>query len=87
MERDYKDFAPGFCNRKGKFMEEKKPRYTPSQKKASEKYLHEKVEDIRIRVPKGQKQVVKDHADTMGESLNAFVIRAISETISRDKPQ
>ena len=36
-------------------MPEVKGRYTEAQKKSAEKYLHEKVEDIRIRVPKGQK--------------------------------
>lgn len=64
--------------------EEKKSRYTESQKKAAEKYLAEKVEDIRIRVPKGQKDIIRAHAAGQGESMNQFVIRAISETMSRD---
>lgn len=64
--------------------EEKKSRYTASQKKAAEKYLSEKVEDIRIRVPKGQKAIIKAHAESVGESLNQFVIRAINEQITRD---
>ena len=62
----------------------KKPRYTPAQKKAAEKYLHESVEDVRIRVPKGQKAIIKSHADGQGESMNQFVIRAINETMRRD---
>ena len=64
--------------------EEKKSRYTPAQKKAAEKYLKESVEDIRIRVPKGKKAIVKAHADQQGESMNQFVIRAINETMERD---
>ena len=64
--------------------EEKKSRYTASQKKAAEKYLSEKVEDIRIRVPKGQKDIIKGHAARQGESLNQFVVRAIDETMERD---
>ena len=65
--------------------EEKKSRYTASQKKAAEKYLSEKVEDIRIRVPKGQKAIIKAHAESVGESLNQFVIRAIEKAMRDDK--
>lgn len=64
--------------------EEKKSRYTAAQKKAAEKYLKESVEDIRIRVPKGKKLIVKAHAEQQGESMNQFVIRAINETMERD---
>ena len=64
--------------------EEKKNRYTEAQARASAKYLSEKVEDIRIRVPKGQKAVIKAHAEKLDESMNQFVIRAISETMERD---
>lgn len=64
--------------------EDKKSRYTESQAKAAKKYLSEVVEDVRIRVPKGQKAVIKAHAEKMGESMNQFVIRAIDETMQRD---
>lgn len=67
--------------------EEKKSRYTgqtDARRKASAKYLKESVEDVRIRVPKGQKIVIKSHSDKMGESMNAFVVRAINETMERD---
>ena len=65
--------------------EEKKSRYTEAQKKAAHKYLHESVEDIRIRVPRGQKATIKAHADAMSESMNAFVLRAIQEAMNRDR--
>ena len=67
--------------------EEKKSRYTgqtDARRKASAKYLKESVEDIRIRVPKGDKAKVQEHAANMGESTNAFVVRAINETMERD---
>lgn len=64
---------------------EKKSRYTEAQAKAAKKYLKESVEDIRIRVPKGDKSKVQEHAAIMKESTNAFVIRAIKETMERDK--
>ncbi|MCI6092354.1 hypothetical protein MR781_07430 [bacterium] len=65
--------------------EEKKTFYTEARKRANEKYLKETVEDIRIRVPKGQKAVIKAHADRQQESMNQFVIRAINETMERDR--
>ena len=64
--------------------EEKKSRYTASQKKAAEKYLHEKVEEIKIRVPMGQKEIIKQFAAAHGESVNAFILRAINETMERE---
>ncbi len=67
--------------------EEKKSTYTgqtDARRKASAKYLREVVEDIRIRVPKGEKAKVQSHAERQGESMNAFVVRAITSTMTRD---
>ena len=65
-------------------MSEKKSRYTEAQAKAAKKYLKESVEDVRIRVPKGDKSIIQEHAAAMGDSMNAFVIRAIDEAMERD---
>ena len=68
-------------------MSERKSTYTgqtDARRKASAKYLKESVEDIRIRVRKGDKAKLQDHAASMGESTNAFVVRAITETMNRD---
>lgn len=68
--------------------EDKKSTYkgqTDARRRASAKYLKESVEDVRIRVPKGQKAIIKDHAEQQGESMNQFVVRAINETMERDK--
>lgn len=70
--------------------EKKKSTYTgqtEARRKASAKYLKESVEDIRIRVPKGQKAVIKAHAEQQGESMNHFVTRAINETMERDSEE
>ena len=67
--------------------EEKKSTYTgqtDARRKATAKYLKESVEDVRIRVPKGQKAVIKAHAEKQGESMNQFVTRAINTTMERD---
>ena len=60
-------------------MAENKGRYTEAQKRSAEKYRGEKVEDIRIRVPKGQKAVIKAYAEAQGKSVNQFIVDCINE--------
>lgn len=40
---------------------------------------------INLTVPKGEKDVIKAHAEARGESVNRFINRAISETMERDE--
>ena len=56
---------------------------TEAQLRASKKY-HEKLENIQLRVPKGEKGNIAEHAKARGESTNAFIYRAVKETIARD---
>lgn len=68
-------------------MEEKKSKYKGSseaQRKAVAKYQAEKVEDIKIRVPKGRKDYYKNAASSAGLSLNQFTVTALDEKIDRD---
>lgn len=53
--------------------------------KAQNKYIAKAYDRINLTVPKGEKEVVKKHAETQGESVNAFINRAINETMERDK--
>ena len=39
---------------------------------------------INLVVKKGEKDRLKAHASGRGESLNAFIVRAIRETLERD---
>ena len=64
--------------------EEKKGRYTEAQAKAAKKYLKESVEDIRIRVPKGQKDIIKAAAEQAGESLNGYIKKAVDQRMERE---
>lgn len=54
-----------------------------SQLKASKKY-HEKLDSLVLRVPKGEKEVIQAHAQEQGQSVNAFLARAVTETMERD---
>ncbi|MFR3662605.1 MAG: hypothetical protein ACLTXB_00185 [Flintibacter sp.] len=58
--------------------------YSKSMAKAIKKYEQEKVERIMFRVPKGEKARIQAHAASRGESTNAFIYRAINETIQRE---
>ena len=56
---------------------EQQNRTSLSQLKASKNYLHNTVEDIKIRVPKGYKAEIKAYAEQRGQSLNDFVCEII----------
>ena len=51
---------------------------------ANNRYNAKAYDRINIAVPKGQKDIIKAHAESKGESINGFVNRAIDETIQRD---
>lgn len=55
-----------------------------AQKRAVAKYNAANYDRVELRLDKGQKDVVKAHAEAQGESLNAFINRAICEAIERD---
>lgn len=57
---------------------------TEAQIRANKKY-HQSLDEIKVRVPKGEKQVIADHAASQGESMVSFIRRAIAEAIARDK--
>ena len=48
------------------------------------KWQSENCERISLVVPKGQKEVIKAHAERRGESLNGFINRAIDTQVDRD---
>ena len=66
-------------------MADNERKVSAAQRKATDKYL-EKFDEMRVRVPSGQKALFKAHAEAQGESLNGFIIRAMTETMQRDNP-
>lgn len=58
---------------------------TDAQRRAIAKWQKEKVEEIKFRVPKGKKAIIRDYAEKCGESVNSFLNRAVDETMERDK--
>lgn len=57
---------------------------TKAQQKAVHKYVKAKYDRLEITMPKGKKDEIKAHAERQGESVNAFVNRAIDEAMERD---
>ena len=55
-----------------------------AQQKAVNKYMAANYDRINLTIPKGQRDIIKAHADSQGESTNAFIGRAIQETMERD---
>ncbi len=55
-----------------------------AQQRAVNKYVKDKYDRILLTMPKGQKEIIQTHAETQGESVNAFINRAVSETMVRD---
>lgn len=60
------------------------PEKTPAQKKAQKNYM-EKFARLEIRATKEERDVIQAHAAAQGESVNAFIKRAIQETMDRDQ--
>lgn len=50
---------------------------TEAQRKASEKYIAEKCEELKVRVPKGMKAEIKARAEAEGKSVNAYILERL----------
>lgn len=57
---------------------------TDAQRRARDKWLSEKVDTINLRVPKGEKVAIQEHAAKCGESVNAFLYRAAKIAMMQD---
>ena len=60
------------------------PKYTEARKRGNRKWDAANLDRISIAVPKGQKDVIKAHAEAQSESVNSFINRAIDEAMERD---
>lgn len=58
-----------------------------AQQDAVNKYKRANYDRLEMLVPKGKKEIIKAHAESMGESVNGFISRAIDNQIERDKSE
>ena len=62
--------------------------YNEKRKAITAKYVKEHLDDIKIRVPKGQREKLKAIAAEMDMSMNQMFIRAVEEYIEKNyKPE
>lgn len=57
---------------------------TENQKKSQRDYMS-KQDLFQIRMTKGKKELIETHARRTGESINAFINRAINEAMEREE--
>lgn len=79
-------FTLEFLKKEVFFMAEKS-RYNEKLNKINQAYIKKSYDDLRIRLRKDaelNKTVVEEEAKKHGESVNAYVLKAIAERIARD---
>lgn len=65
-------------------MDEQKTKKTSDKKlKTNQRYL-DKLDNIMLRVPGGQREVIRAAATRVGESVNAYIVTAIRERMERE---
>ena len=50
-----------------------------------DRYNAKAYDDIRLRVPKGQKEKIQAYAESRGETVNGFINRLIADAMGVDK--
>lgn len=68
--------------------EEKKSRYNDKVNKATQKYIKNNYDDLRIRIRKDDeinKAVITESANKVNESVNEYVVKAVKQRIESGK--
>ena len=55
--------------------------------KSKNEWIAKAYDRINLTVDKGQKDIIKAHAESRGESVNAFINRAIENQMKQDKKE
>lgn len=58
---------------------------TKAHMEATKRWEDKAYDKFLVRTTKGKKEVIAEHAQSKGESLNSFVNRAIDNQMQRDK--
>ena len=53
--------------------------YSKAQGKAVNKYIAKNYDQIIVRIPKGKREIYKEHAEAKGKSLNALIIELLDK--------
>ena len=52
-----------------------------------ERYNRKTYEDIRLRVKMGQKELIQQRAETLGKSVNGYIVDLIEEDLHDSREQ
>lgn len=55
-----------------------------AQQKAVAKYMTNNYDEIKVRVEKGKREIIKAAAEQAGESLNGYIKKAVDQRMERD---
>lgn len=56
-----------------------------NQQKSVNKYIQKNYDRINLTLPRGKKAELQEYAQANGESVNAFIARAIEKTLMEEK--
>jgi uncharacterized protein (DUF1778 family) len=59
-------------------------KYNEKKKISNRRWDEQNIERLSIAVPKGEKDQIKAHAESQGESLSRFALRAMREAMQRE---
>lgn len=62
-------------------------KFSDAQRRATEKYNRGNYDEIKLRVRKGEKELLRKHAKRHYQSMNAFLNRAIRMAVEYDLKQ
>lgn len=55
-----------------------------AQQKAVAKYMKNNYDEIKVRVEKGKRKIIKAAAEQAGESVNGYIKKAIDQRMKQD---
>lgn len=61
------------------------PKISKKQQGHVNKYISKAYDRINLTVPKGQKDIIKEFADSNGESVNGYINRLIAADMNANK--
>ena len=55
-----------------------------AQQKAVAKYMKNNYDEIKIRVEKGEREIIRQAAEAAGESVNGYIKKAVDQRMEQD---
>ena len=59
--------------------------YTKAGGQAVNRYSKKAYDDVRLRVMKGQKEIIQKRAEELNKSVNSYIVDLIEEDLKRDQ--